>query len=1045
MRSGVKSLWRIASCFVIIQAYAETKTWTGGAGNALFSSANNWTPAGAPVSGDALVFANSSALDLMNDLVDYTFSGITVAGSAAVTLQNGGNGFTLTGPIEITGSRELNLVVPVTLNSDVTLNVSNANFYAYGAITGTGSITVIGGRDFYAKNTVALTNGVTVNRGRLVVEKTTFTAPVTLNQLLIGSSSYVSMVFQNSGTYNIPITLANSDGRNSTLSAPSGVYVTNTAPITLAPNAYTRWRPDGVITHAGGIIVQTPARSDMAVIFNGNHVISTTPIAFTNDLFFDNGTLRLAVAGNTYAKLRCFTSTLYTDVPYALDPDKTVLFGTSYSKNGAIDINGNDQIINRPVLNTTDQLDASSYVLTSSSKPATLRCRATASSTFFGSLNGAISLAWEPTGAYTLVITGRLSQTTGSLSVNAGTLQLAASSAFPSLTGLSATNTGILRVETATINTNCVLTLADTAQLSLSTGVTLTCFTAQVDGTVLTAGVYTAASTINGRSFITGEGALNVRVTALSDTVRTWTGAGADNRFSTVENWDSTPRFDGSETLLFSTAGSTGVVDTVVRAGALRFNRNTGFTLVPADTASQLSLGLGGITTLSPVNGTTLTNTVAVPLQLIRDSDWQIASNHLFVVTSPISGGLPTMPFIKSGDGTLWMTGTNTFDSPFIISNGYVRVNNSTALGNPTNTITFIRNVNTSDNWNQRGFLYFTDMVVTNNRPFFFDPAANYIGQIYPKGGTLVLNGKVTFYGQGRIDNQGTLILRGGLSCANADPWLQTMPGYSTRFEEQPLFCGTRVISIDNGGILNVAVTNNSWASLALSSGIFLCGAENVMPTNSSVMFGKSWTQKGAIDLNGFNQQMRYMDSYMGASTSKETNMAVRSATPATLTLQGDSATRSFVGYFAEKASLHYKNTGALIFTGPTATSTTSGDLLIDSGSVVFTNGAVWTGSSNITVSAGTLAVFGGTNATFGGSNAAFNKTRLNLTSSSTVYLANDLSEYVRSLTINGTNQPIGTYGSTTSTAQYKQTIFTGNGILNVMCSENPATLLLIR
>jgi hypothetical protein len=641
----------------------------------------------------------------------------------------------------------LNLTVPVTLNSAVTLNVTNASFYAYSPITGTGDITIIGGKDFYAKDAVALTNGVTVNRGRLIVEKTTFTAPVTLNQLSVGGSSYVSMTFQNSGTYKIPITLANSDGNNSALYAPGGAYVTNTAPVTLAPSAYTRWRPDGSITHAGGIIVQTPARSDMTVIFNGNHVISTVPIAFTNDLFFDNGTLRLAVAGNTYASLRCFTSTLYTDVPYALDPDKTVLFGTSYSKNGTIDLNGNEQIINRPVLNTLDLIDTSSYAFTSTAKPATLRCRATASTTFFGSLNGALSLSWEPTSAYTLVITGRLSQTTGSLSVNAGTLRLAASSAFPNLTGLVATNTGTLRVEAADINASCSLTLSDSAQLSLPTGFTLTCLTALIDGNILTAGVYTASSTINSRSFITGEGALRVLAMPLSGVVRTWTGAGVDNRFSTVENWDSTPTFDGSETLLFTTAGSTGLVDTVVRAGAVRFNRNTPFTLLPADASSVLRLGLGGITTLSPVNGTALTNTLNVPIELAHISDWQIATNHFLTIAAPISGGVTTAPFIKSGPGTLWMTGTNTFDSPLIISNGYVRVNNGTALGNPTNTITFIQSVNTSDNWNQRGFLYFTDMVVTNDRPFILNSSATFIGQIYPKNGTLVLNGKVTFLG----------------------------------------------------------------------------------------------------------------------------------------------------------------------------------------------------------------------------------------------------------------------------------------------------------
>jgi len=758
-------------CFMIaVNLCAATKTWTGGAGDRLFSSANNWSPSGAPASGDALVFSASSAVNVTNDLAGYAYAGITQAGSAAVTL-GGGNGFTLTGDITVSGSRELNISVPMTVTNALTLMLSGANFYAYSSISGAGSLTLAGGNSFYAKDAVTLTGGVIANKGKVYIEKTSFTSPVMLNQFLSNGVSYVSLTFVNSGIYAVPITVSNADGyaNGGTLGTPSGVAVTNTAAITIAPSAYTRWQPNGSMTFAGGINLQDPVNnSTMSVIFNGNTIISQVPLAFANCVYVDSGTFRFAVAGNTYAGLKCFTKTIYTDVPYALDPNRTVSFGVNYSQNGALDLNGNDQIINRPVIDSWVNISSSSYILTSSSGPAKLACRATDNSTFFGSINGALSLSWEPTSAdYTCTLTGTTSQTTGSLLVSAGTLCLAAGTSFPNLSGLIATNTGVLRVETASVNSGISLTLADSARLSLPDGFVFTCLTASVDGNVLTPGVFTASSTVNGRSIITGGGTLRVLSVPLSGTVRTWIGAGANNLFSTAENWDSAPLFDGSETLLFSTAGSTGIVDGVFLAGALRFSRGTPFTVLPADDSSLLRLGLGGITTQSPVVGTPVTNTLAVPLDMAYLCEMQVATNHQLTLSGTLSGGLPTVPLIKTGPGTLRMTGTNTFESPVVISNGFVNVNNSASFGNPTNTISIQYNVSTADSWNRRGPLYFADTVVTNSRPIIMGSVGSYLGQIYPQNGTLVLNGKFTFAGNGRIDNQGTLIFRGGFDCRN--------------------------------------------------------------------------------------------------------------------------------------------------------------------------------------------------------------------------------------------------------------------------------------
>jgi autotransporter-associated beta strand protein len=1026
---------------------AADKTWTGGAGNALFSSSANWSPAGAPADGDALLFSNSSDIGVVNDIVGRTFSGITVSGSGPVTLQAAGNGFSLTGTLTVSGTRELNLLVPVTLTNAVTFNLSGANLYAYSAISGTGSATLEGGKDFYAKDAVSLTGGVIANKGRIRIERTSFTAPVTLNQLRTNGVSYVALFFQNSGTYNVPITITSADGSDYTLqTASSAVYVTNTAPITIAPSAYVRWQPSGSITFAGGITLQDPVSANgMSIIFNGNNVIRGVPLAFTNTLFSDSGTLRLAVASNTYAYLKCYTHTVFTDVPYALDPKRIVGFGTSYKKYGTLDINGNSQIIDRPNLDTTSLIDTSDYNLTSSSGPATLTCNATGSSTFFGSLNGALSLSWEPvSNAHIFTITGRTSQTTGTLQVKAGTLLLAAgTNAFPNISGLIASGSSntTLRVENAALSAAMTLTITNAAWLSLPNGIALTCRSAQIDGTALTTGVYSATSTVNGRTFITGSGTLTVLTIPLSGIVRTWTGAGANTLFSSAANWDTAPSFDGSETFLFSAAGTNATLDGTFLLGAILYNRSTPFTLAPADGSAGIRLGLGGITTLAPVAGITVTHTNAAPLTLLYGHEFQIASNQTLAITGRISGGTPTNPFIKTGDGTLRLTGTNTFESPFVLSNGYVNVNSGTAFGNPTNTITIPLTTNPADSWNRRGSLYFSDTVATNDRPITYGSSVYYIGQIYPKNGTLVLNGKFTFLGGGRIDNQGTLLFRGGFDSRSGAPWMQTAPGYVMRFEGQPLVLGTQGFTADNGGTFHVSTGSNSCQFIALTSGTFLCGARDAMPTNCYVIFGQSWTQSGFVDLNGFDQQVKFL-TYNGSSGGGATNMVVKSTAPATLTLQGDASMKPFVGYFSGKASLRHRNTGTLAFTDVSSASTTTGDLLIEAGTVAFRTGATWKGSTNITVTAGALSVEGGSGTTFGGSNYNLNRTRLRLTSASTVNLAAGISEYVYSATLDGTRLPVGTYGSPTSAAQYKSARFTGTGILTVMSSGAPGTLI---
>ena len=1032
-----------ALLLVVSSVSAADKTWVGAAGDYNFSSSANWSPAGAPASGDALIFDNSDGITVINDLSGYTYSGITVSGDGSVTFSDTGNDFTLSGDVTVSGSGNFSLSVAVTIDSNVEFMLSGAHVYTYGAVSGSGSITIEGGKNFYAHDAVSLTGGVTSNKGMVYIYDTGFTAPLTLNQLRVDGTSYVAMKFENSGTYNVPITINNVDGSVHTISSSSSAIVTNTGAITIGPNAYTRWNPGAPMTYAGGITIQEPARSSMSIVLNGPNIISGVPFDWPNNVYQDNTYLRLAVAGNKYNQLKIYTDTIYTDVPGALDPDSTVNFGVSYRNSGNLDLNGNDQSINRPVIDYRKTTEPDAFRITSSSGPATLTCLATADTTYYGSLNGELSLIWEPVSDdHSMTITAKVSETSGSLEVKAGTLELAGASSFPNISALTASGTGTLMVNGAEIP-EVPLTLSDTAQLSLPSGIELICSEAEVDGTSLTTGVYTASDTVGGRTFITGDGSLSVLTVPLSGTVRTWTGAGADTNFSNTNNWDAAPLFDGSETFLFSSAGSSAVVDGSFIMGAIRFDRSTAFSITAEDEDSAIQLGLGDVTVLTPAGGTEVTHTIEVPIELSHSHDFQIGSNQTLAISGTISGGLSTEALTKTDVGVLHLTGTNTFESPVVISDGCLMANNGTAFGNPTNTITVERNTTTDNSWYQRGAIYFTDMVITNDRPLYFASDVHYAGQIYPNDATLVFNGKVTFInGGGRFDNDGFMYFLGGFDCIDSSPWMQTQGGNSMNFENYPIKIGNARLPVDRTGTFYVAVTNNTWTYMELLGATFLCGMENVIPTNSYIRFGASWNMVGYLDLDGYDQQVKYLQNATGVKAT--TNLVIRSSEPATLTLQGDGSVRNFYGYFTEKASLLYSNTGTLNFIGSTASSDTEGDLIIKSGTVAFANGACWTGSTNITVTAATLSVEGGDGETFGGSNTAFNKTRLNLISSSTVNLADGVEEYVNAGTLDGEYLSVGTYGSTSSDAEFKSSIFTGTGILHIMRSDAPGTVIVV-
>lgn len=164
---GISSLFVFAP--VVVQAAADTCTWTGGGTDANFLTTSNWScDVDIIESGDALVFdatqADFDAKQPVNDMSGATFTSITFVedetndDSATIS----GNEFTLSGDIVSTD-------FGLTIENNITLNgtVSIGTVSLKGVIDGSGGFTTTNNATLCGANTftgaVTVANGTTLN------------------------------------------------------------------------------------------------------------------------------------------------------------------------------------------------------------------------------------------------------------------------------------------------------------------------------------------------------------------------------------------------------------------------------------------------------------------------------------------------------------------------------------------------------------------------------------------------------------------------------------------------------------------------------------------------------------------------------------------------------------------------------------------------------------------------------------------------------------------------------------------------------------------
>ncbi len=155
--------------------------------------------------------------------------------------------------------------------------------------------------------------------------------------------------------------------------------------------------------------------------------------------------------------------------------------------------------------------------------------------------------------------------------------------------------------------------------------------------------------------------------------VCTWDGGGSDNNWSTAANWANDVAPIANDSLVFS--GSTRTATTNDYTSGTSFD-SIEFAADDFSLAGNAVMLTGDVTVETGVSG----STISLAATLSGSVTFQIATGETLIVSSILSG---SGNLTKTGDGTLILSGSNTYTSATTISAGTLQlgVNNALPIG----------------------------------------------------------------------------------------------------------------------------------------------------------------------------------------------------------------------------------------------------------------------------------------------------------------------------------------------------------------------------
>jgi len=999
---------------------ASAETWNGSQGSA-WSLAGNWDTL--PGAGSALIFAGTQT-NTVNDFANGTaFSGISFAsGASPFTLT--GNAIAFAGPIINASTSMQTVALPLTLTDTLQLQSTNGNMTLAGVISGTGNIIRTGSdtSEVLLTNANTFVGSVIASNGLLVVRHSaafgdpsnvvyqygTKQGAICIRGDKLNIRHKLVLNEQRMPGYRYTIT---SDGGSNEISGP------------IQKEGTVRLSASGTrLIVSGGIEISSPGVGGDLVMNNSCDVtfISNRINLGSANFWGDSGQTTLAVSNNIWGKTVVANGPLVLGIANALPYVAIDLGIASYAPSGSINLNGYNLTI--PTLNCA-LVSGTRRIY--STPPATFTLNQSANTTYWGTLEGAVSFVKDGSGTFTL--TNGTWTTSGQVCVSNGTLRLAAGSSFGTnclRVSVSGASSRLHLATTNTIANNGAVYLENSGKLEIADTVVENIDVLYLDGVAQLAGTYgssTSSAQNKNDTYFAGRGILivaNEPIQTPNESV--WTAQGVSPLATITENWQSgLPVFSNALAKpIFALDGKLAVFPESALLYGMLFTATNNFSL----SGESLSLGKDGVRIA--VNSTkTLTYSITNAVVARTTQTWALTNASTGSITLQLLNGItaqyPSLPLTVSGFATLDLWGTSTIGEARFKTGMVVRVYSPTALGdNQTKAIL------------ENGARVELNAVGRIEKPFDLingDASTGYAGQLRNMSGSNILAGAIYMTGS-RIKTSGTSPLEiegpltggGALGADNVAGWI--------RFPKNPINTGSLYIHTGAGSII-FACTNNILAGQMEVGGV---GGIRFDVANAFSRLDLLQQAQGAsrVNLNGFDQKIGRLHTYTNGANLA--NHYVFSDLPATLTV--DSTSNSdFFGALSGRVSFVKLNTNTQTFSG---TNLTSGSFFVSNGTlkVVGTLGA---SATNIVVAGGTLLLMH--------SQTLSDNATLHVPSNAgKIYLTNGVQEAVRFLYLDGHERRKNTYGATGSgAAVIDDQHFTGQGKLVVLSDRSGVCLIL--
>jgi len=338
--------------------------------------------------------------------------------------------------------------------------------------------------------------------------------------------------------------------------------------------------------------------------------------------------------------------------------------------------------------------------------------------------SGVLAITGNNTFSGSVTVSGGMLATSSMLatvSVSTGALSPGGSGTISSITLgglLSTANTGVLAMDLGAGNASDLITVSTPNGINLANS-TVFLFSGAGGGSgnfTLVSGswqtnpdpaTFTFASIdISGLTGTFGFANGNLTFSGVAGVTNTWNGGGGDGSWATLGNWQggAVPLagadlvFTGSSQTAVATAGNrtTGAItfdssadafaiggDTITLGGNIANNSSNTQTINAAIALNANRAIAANTGNLSFTGGIALSSTAALPGTLTFTGN-QSTSVSGAISDGPATGG----SLVKTGAGTLTLTGTNPFTGTLTIAGGVVEANTSAALGNAVTVVT---------------------------------------------------------------------------------------------------------------------------------------------------------------------------------------------------------------------------------------------------------------------------------------------------------------------------------------------------------------------